>query len=281
MHIQPPVNLRSFGIYDFTLKIYRANFKTLFQLSLLYVLPRFLYKMVLILPLRIIVTKQTDTLFNLIFIIWGLIPIIGIILITENTIRNQEFITFKKAIQQGFSHWGSALGIYIILILNILVITIIAGIVGSLIVMIFSSLETSFPIDGILSLISLLLIIGLMGYWQFILKIIILRPDKKTSPIKRSRNLVKDQWWQGFGYNLAIILPIGLLYYVIFFVVRFIVPDMIGMQFILTSIISLPITPVSTIYTTLLFIMLEARKAKYAPVEPSGPIESEIEQLPG
>ena len=119
--------------------------------------------------------------------------------------------------------------------------------------------------------IGIIVIILFIGFYLFFPQVIAIYGIKNNNALRRSSWTVKGQWWQAVCHSLAILLPIILINYGFLYLLGWAIPGEFALQVVLNSVIVVFLFPISTIYQTLLFLRLEARKTELAVLEPTKP----------
>jgi hypothetical protein len=147
-------------------------------LSILIVLPVFLHQIVLRSPFEISINPLIDFLLSVGLSLWGLVPIMGIILISEKYLKYNRSPTLIQALKQGAAHWPTAFLTYFG------VGVVLMGIYIPLYV-----LASGSPLNKPVSLFD---IGGLFLYTfiQFIPHTIVLQEDRRRGPVQRIWHLV-------------------------------------------------------------------------------------------
>jgi hypothetical protein len=105
-------------------------------------------------------------------------------------------------------------------------------------------------------------------YWAFMSQAIVLEGYSAVEGLRRSWNLVRGSWWRVFGILLLVGLMVGIASAVPTYAVQFgallAFPQSIEMQTILsqivTTVVTILLTPISAIANTLLYYDLRVRK---------------------
>ena len=227
------------------------------------------------LPFDIVVTRLIDNLIDTCLSLWIYISILGIIHITETTLHKKNILSFKQAFKFGLSNWLRLVSTILVFVLQGMLIIIPLAVV---------KVTNSNFLFNLFGWIGIIVIILFIGFYLFFPQVIVIYGIKNNNALRRSSWTVKGQWWQAVGHSLAILLPITVISYGFFYLLRWAIPGEFALQMILNSVVAVFLFPVSTIYQTLLFLRLEARKTELAVLEPAEPNEARVpesDQLPG
>lgn len=183
-------------LYKTSFRLYRRNLKCIFSLMLLFDIPLFIIKELLI---KLHFSETTMYLIDFCKGTIFLLSILTLIFIIDSNLKYEK-ITFINALKRAFKFWGYAIITNIIIVIFLVIIAIF------------------------------LVLPALIAYFYFIFAnhAIALKSEIGTSAIEYSLKLVKGRWWKVFFINLIWILALIALSKI-----EFILPDIILMKFII------------------------------------------------
>lgn len=220
------ISEKEFGIGGILTKswaVYCQEFKAIAMVTLPIYIP---INIILYILNEYIGLKEYISIVKIVEAFVGMISMMGVALIVENTIKNGNCeISWREALRKAFSRWGSSVGtsmLTVLIIVGFMLLLVIPGVIWSL-------------------------------YYIFVMQVVILRGIAGKAALNYSKSLVKGRWWNVFWK----LLVLGLINIAIGVTIGFcsvLAPDVIG---IIAETFFNIVTAFYIVGTTIIFLNLD------------------------